>query len=42
MTPRAVFLMLLLLAACKDSSEGDFEQAWASYKPIHVSGSDTR
>ena len=37
----AVFLMILLLCACKDRVQDDFDHAYALYEPVHVAGVDT-
>ena len=38
--PRAVLLLLLLLCGCKDRTSSDFEQAWNTFRPQHVSGAE--
>lgn len=32
----AVFLLLLLLSGCQERPQGDFERAWAAYRPVRV------
>jgi hypothetical protein len=35
-----VFLLLLLLCACKDHHAEDFDTVWVGYEPAHVSSAD--
>ena len=34
-------LLLLLLRDCKDSVQTDFTLAWASYRPVHIAGTES-
>lgn len=38
---RPTVFLILLLCACEDRTQDDFTLAWASYRPVHVAGTES-